>query len=259
MLLDECLDSLDRVVGMDQFVVVCVREEVGEQFLHIARSFNAQHLEDRVDLHQVLLVRWQRLEQFLNLTLDQKARLIAQQLKHMLDIFVVHLPARDRPAVTLALPRRLRCPLARGATLSTRLEYVLRRRKPAEPQLLLVNDFIRLQHLSHKVGHSLFVHLPYVAIPLGVSHLEVLEFALQIFKLFSDTLVLVCEVRILLLEPLLLTSIFLFEGAEHVGHPRELLLLRFDRVRVLGISLHEHPVVVVELLLVELIRGAHLL
>mmetsp|Transcript_19357 Transcript_19357/g.52361 ORF Transcript_19357/g.52361 Transcript_19357/m.52361 type:complete len:520 (-) Transcript_19357:315-1874(-) len=259
MLLDERFDRLDRVVGVDELVVVGVGKEVRQQLLDIACALDAENLEDRIDLEQILLVGRQRFEQLLDLPLNEEARLVAQQLEHVLDVLVVHLPARDRPAVALALARRLRRPLARRTALAARLEDVLRRREPAQAELLLVDDLVGLQHAPHQVGDCLLVHLPHVAVSLRVRHLKVLELALQVLELLGDPLVLVRQVGVLLLEAALLARVLGLERRQHVGHARELLLLLLDRVCVLRVALDQHAVVVVELLLVELVGGAHLL
>ena len=37
-----------------------------------------------------------------------------------------------------------------------------------------------VEHLAHELGDPLLVHLPHVAVPVGVGHLEVLELVLQV-------------------------------------------------------------------------------
>ena len=50
VLLDEGLDRLDRVVRVNELVVVRVRQKVREQILDVARALHAGYLENRVNL-----------------------------------------------------------------------------------------------------------------------------------------------------------------------------------------------------------------
>ena len=59
----------------------------------------------------------------------------------------------------------------------------------------------RVEHLAHELGDPLLVHLPHVAVPVGVGHLEVLELVLQVLELLGDALVLLGQVLVLLLVP----------------------------------------------------------
>ena len=171
---------------MDELSALGVGDEEGEELLQIGGTLHAQHLEDRVDLQQVLLLDRQRLEQFEHFLLHEEPGLIAEQPEHALHAIVVNRPARAHS--TIRRRRRVRA----ATVAASRHEELLRRREPVQAELLLVDDLVCLQHLAHQPRHNLLVHLPHVAVTPCVGLLEMLELCLQVLKLLCYPLVVLC-------------------------------------------------------------------
>mmetsp|Transcript_17143 Transcript_17143/g.39624 ORF Transcript_17143/g.39624 Transcript_17143/m.39624 type:complete len:201 (-) Transcript_17143:1066-1668(-) len=181
------LNCLDGIVWVDQFVVVCVGEEVPEKLLDVRGVLDTQNFEDGIDAEEVLLVARQRLQQLVYLGLDEEICFLAEQLEHTFYLLVLQLRRRQARIASLPLPAPSRCPHARAYSCFVRARVVengIGGRVPMQTQLLLVQYFIRLQNLPHGSGDVALVHVPQLPVPPRVSVLKVHEFGLQFLELF---------------------------------------------------------------------------
>mmetsp|Transcript_35004 Transcript_35004/g.99218 ORF Transcript_35004/g.99218 Transcript_35004/m.99218 type:complete len:216 (+) Transcript_35004:1099-1746(+) len=83
------------------------------------------------------------------------------------------------------------------------------------------------------------------------------ELALQELELLRDALVLLRKLLVLLLEPLVSLRIPVLQPTQDVPLPRNLALLLVDGRLILVVPLHQHTVIVLQLLSVQLVGCPH--
>mmetsp|Transcript_13305 Transcript_13305/g.28249 ORF Transcript_13305/g.28249 Transcript_13305/m.28249 type:complete len:538 (+) Transcript_13305:187-1800(+) len=259
--LDEGAEPHDHVVGVHELhldaVQGALRERSGQR-VEGGPVHHPERLQDVLHLHHLPLLLRHRVQHALHLGVDQEARLVAEEVGELLEAGVAEalrqLGRRRLLLVELPLPllrllRLLRRPRAR--------EQLLRGGVPLDAQLLRVDHLVSLQHLAHEVGHHLLLHLPHLLVAGHVRLLEVAELGLQVLELLRDALVLLRQLHVLVLEVLVGLGVLLLEGGEDVAEAGDLALLLVDGGLVLVVALLQHAVVVLQLLRVQLVGGAH--
>mmetsp|Transcript_13883 Transcript_13883/g.29968 ORF Transcript_13883/g.29968 Transcript_13883/m.29968 type:complete len:249 (-) Transcript_13883:554-1300(-) len=120
-----------------------------------------------------------------------------------------------------------------------------------------MHHLVGLQQLLDQLRHLPLFHRPHLRVLLAVHQLKVAELGLQILELLRDALVLVRQLHVLFQVLAVRLRISLLEPGQDVPLPADLALLLVDGVLVLVVALHQHAVVVLELLGVELVGGTH--
>mmetsp|Transcript_38849 Transcript_38849/g.86816 ORF Transcript_38849/g.86816 Transcript_38849/m.86816 type:complete len:237 (+) Transcript_38849:1073-1783(+) len=128
---------------------------------------------------------------------------------------------------------------------------------PVPPELLRRDELIRLDHFRHARARFLLVHGPEFVEALVVRDLEVPELILQVLVLLGDGAVGLGQVLVALAILRLRLVVFLHECGERLLELGLLSLELLERGRVLLVTLRQNPVVVLQLLAIQLVGGLH--
>lgn len=122
-----------------------------------------------------------------------------------------------------------------------------------------MNHFVALDNFILELLYFLFVHGLYLVIPFEIALLEVLEFALELFELSGDSLVVCSQLLVGVLESLVLFLVLCAKISISSVENTLLLLEFFVVLVVFFLLLLQNFEVVVEFFSVKLIECLHLL